>query len=313
MNLNIAIELCVVLFAGIAAVRWPIANQYHPMVFFSQLSKRLVARVNPDPSRAPSQLKLSGALTLVVWIAPWVLIAGLLRPMLEVSWLFDGLILYICLSAKALKQTHLQVAQALAGGHKLLAKDWLSDAVLRDVAPLSRAGICKASIESYGLNSLQQFFVPLFWFMLGNSIVALAVTLLLHFYQQSNPKMTACVHFSALLKQLVWFIVWPPSFLFTVLVLLFFAPSGFRNLAQYIQCPSRMLLFALSCKLKCQLSGPAIYQEQTRRFARISGHPMPQAGDISRAIKLIESIQLAGALMIVIILLGIMIFGLYPA
>ncbi|WP_017446087.1 cobalamin biosynthesis protein CobD/CbiB [Gayadomonas joobiniege] len=309
----VILELLIVLLAACAAWHLPLPLQYHPLVVFRALCQRLVKRVNPDPNRSEIQLKTSGVLAVTVFIGPWLLILFIFRQLVEFVWLFDFLILYFCLEPKPLHTGHQQVTNALTKQQKLLARDWLSEWVLRDVDRLSEVGIAKASIESYLLNIQQRFFAILFWYFVGGSLAALAVALIFCFYQQSNPKIDAFSTFSKPLAGIVQCLLWPVAVILSVLLLAVSKPTKLVDLSIWHFCPKRLLLHAGALLLNCQLSGPAFYCGEKRQSERFGAARLPQVADIQLLFKIMVRIQLVLLLIIVIILTGIMIFALYPA
>ncbi|MDD5205334.1 MAG: adenosylcobinamide-phosphate synthase CbiB [Desulfobacterales bacterium] len=83
------------------------------------------------------------------------------------SLLFGLFMAYSCLAIGDLLRHIKPVAAALEKGNPEEAKKFLSMTVGRDVAVLSREGICRAAIETLAENFVDGFLSPLFWYFAG--------------------------------------------------------------------------------------------------------------------------------------------------
>lgn len=123
--------------------------------------------------------KLAGicfALMLIVttWIlcALTLIVARTIHPSLGT--LFEIIIIYYSISTFSLKKAAMDVYQALTEHGLDSAKRKLAHIVGRDVEPLDREGVVRASIETVAENLVDGVISPLFWAGVGGAPLAMA-------------------------------------------------------------------------------------------------------------------------------------------
>ncbi|WP_440905573.1 cobalamin biosynthesis protein CobD/CbiB [Catenovulum sp. SX2] len=310
-------QVLVLALAAITARVLPVSVKYHPIFFFALVTYKLGEKVNPDPKRNSSQLVISGFMGLISAILPLLAIIWFYIPLVEFPLFVDWLILWLCLTDQSNWKAQLKVKQALDKQQKLLARDRLSDTVLRDVSKLSPMGVAKASIESMLLHSAYQYFAILFWYLLLGPLFVLFYRLLAVLQQSWNIKLPAFKHFSKSINFLFTLISYLPVRLFAWSILLFRAPvksffkmgKTLRQFDKQYRCGSFCLFYAMSHSLKRQLAGPLFYGEQKVNRPRIGDFPPPEAADIQHCRRIIKETAMIWWIVIVISSVVIMISG----
>ncbi|MER2493191.1 cobalamin biosynthesis protein CobD/CbiB [Catenovulum sediminis] len=306
-------QVAVLAAASIAALFWPVDNKYHPVYIYTVIAQRLGAKVNPDPARPATQLIISGTLALSASVIPPILMVWLFYPFVEFPLFLDWLILWLCINYQPCKIAQQKVAAALIKEQKNLARDRLSDWVLRKTDTLSAIGICKASIESLSLHALYGYFAVFFWYLVGGPLAVILLRLLFALQQSWNPKKSDFVVFAKPVSQLLKVLIWFPA---KLLMFSLLAPRSFKSMYKAIfntprACIALNLISAMADALKVQLAGPVIYQKDKVRRERVGLSTSPQCKDILNCSRLIKESMLIWWIVIVIIVSVIMILPYY--
>ena len=137
-------------------------RRWHPLVGFGRLAIALEQRAN----RGQDSI-VSGALGVLVLVAPWVLLAFWLSCVLEGAALFalQVLGLWWALGWRSLGEHARAVAGPLAAG--ALAREKVAYLVSRDAAQLDAPGVAAATTESVLENGADAVFASLFWFVVA--------------------------------------------------------------------------------------------------------------------------------------------------
>jgi adenosylcobinamide-phosphate synthase len=104
--------------------------------------------------------------TATIWLARW--------SHALVGWLLEVILIYYCLSARALLQAGWDVIHALASGGVTAGRLMVAHIVGRDVSRLDKTGVSRAALESVAENMVDGVIAPLFWAALGGAPWALA-------------------------------------------------------------------------------------------------------------------------------------------
>ncbi len=151
-------------------------NPYHPIRFIGSLCTGLEKFFRVI---LKNSLKLAGLLTWIVAVAVVYGISyGVLRVVGFVSWplaiIVSGIMIYFCISAKALKVEGLKVVGYILKDDIEGARKQLSYIVGRDTASLDKEAILKAVIETIAENMADGVIAPLFYAGLGGAPLAFA-------------------------------------------------------------------------------------------------------------------------------------------
>lgn len=276
----------------------PISSAIDPIAFFRFICDRMAVKVLPNTLQT-QQHYLSGALALVTLAIPAVVIVYLVSQFASYQWLFDAIVLYLCLQFSQHIKLHAQINRALLANKKQLAKDLLKPLVLRDTAMLSALGINKASIEMYTLRLVYQQAVVLFWFILLGPVAALAYRMCFEASQSWNIKLVQLKRFGYLSHVITTAFQWLPVRLFAVLLLavglsnrmlkdlkklfspnVFFGPSGGVTLA------------AVASALNKNMSGPVFYNDLKIHRVKFLHGDEPDPADAQKLLALGRSATL---------------------
>ena len=280
----------------------PISSHINPIAFFRFICKRMAHKVLPSTYQT-QQHYISGTLAWLSLIFPILAIAYIVSELASYSWLFSGIILYLCLQfsqeTKKLKRIH----SALLGNKKQLAKDYLSTSVLRDTQKLSTLGICKASIEMYILRLQYQQVVVLFCFAIAGPIAALFYRLSYEASQVWNVKLSKFTRFGAFSHFICRIIQFIPTRIFSLILNLMNAkliPKQMFGLSELSSPNGRFILYSTANAMRKTLDGPVYYKDIKVRRERAKMDFDVQIKDIKIFITLCTGAMLVYFLVILV-------------
>ncbi len=256
--------------------------KHDPLRFFRFYCHLLAKKVN-NPKHSTQQQSIAGLIAVFITLLPIIIILWLFEIFIEVTYLWQGFLLYIAFGAFDLGNTNQKLAQALVTKQTYVAKQLLSPWVLRDTENLSNLGLSKAAIEMQLLRTLQQNYVVGFIFLLIGPLAALSYRLMLEMHYSWNSKLPIFKYFGYYINEVINLCQWLPIRLFSFLLLattfgkntqLFWhlsKPYFFRLNNDFV-----ILLFALS--LEIRLGGVAMYEQKKLRknsFNDLAKQPEP--------------------------------------
>ena len=242
-----------------------------PLNYFNIYCQRLAGKVN-KASNSVQQQKVAGFISVLVTLIPILVLVMFFDFLVAMTWLWQGLVLYVSLGNLALSQRNKAIAKALAQQNKAKAKQLLTPFVLRDTEPLSPLGLCKASIEMQLLRSCQLLVCVSFYFLCFGTLGAIAMRLLFEMHYAWNIKLARFQHFGQFVSQLVKLLQWLPSRLFAYFLLL--ATTGKNFLlcwrlvrGKIFKLSNSLLLHLMALNIETRLSGVAMYTGSKLRKA----------------------------------------------
>lgn len=151
-------------------------NSYHPIRFIGSLCKKLEEFFR---EKFKENLKVAGLLTWVIAVAVvYAISEGILSFIGFFSWqlaiIASGIMIYFCISAKALKVEGLKVISYILKEDIEGARKQLSYIVGRDTMSLDREAILRAVIETIAENMADGVIAPLFYAGIGGAPLAFA-------------------------------------------------------------------------------------------------------------------------------------------
>lgn len=151
-------------------------NPYHPIRFIGALCKKLECFFR---QRFKDNLKTAGLLTWIIAVSAVYTISSLILWVIgSISWtlatIVSGIMIYFCISAKALKVEGLKVVAYLLKDDIEGARKQLSYIVGRDTMSLDKEAILRAVIETIAENMADGVIAPLFYAGLGGAPLAFA-------------------------------------------------------------------------------------------------------------------------------------------
>lgn len=131
--------------------------RWHPLVGFGNCAQWLEQRLNLGERRY-----LRGILGWALLVLPPTLIAVGLSIILP-AWLVAGVALYLALGARALQEHGMAVAEPLAKGDLVTARQRVSYLVSRETEEMDEEAIARATVESVLENGNDAIFGAIFW------------------------------------------------------------------------------------------------------------------------------------------------------
>ncbi len=288
MNYPIA---ALALTAGVALDWWfGEPRRFHPLVGFGNLAYRLEARLNPEPRRCLAAQRATGALALILLLAPLVVLAAWSERQGWLGTAAEVLLLYFALGHRSLHEHAEAVSAALAAGDADTARRAASMMVSRDSAAIDPV---PAATESVLENGNDGVFGTLFWFLVAGGAGALLFRLantLDAMWGYRTPRFKyfgwAAARFDDLL-----------NYVPARLTALTYAALGrtrqalacWREQAPAWDSPNAGPVMAAGAgALGVRLGGPARYQGEWHERPPLGKGEAPQAADIGNALRLVR-------------------------
>lgn len=258
-------------------------RRWHPLVGFGRLAGWLEGRLNRR--RLPA-----GLVAWLLAVAPWVALAGWLRPVAPFA--VDVALLYFALGARSLAEHAEAVARPLRQGRLDEARQRVGWMVSRDTAGLDESGVAKAGMESVLENGNDAIFGTLFWFAVlggpGALLFRLANTLdAMWGYRTERYNL-----FGRPAARIDDALNWLPARL-TALTYALLGRTGnalacWRQQAAGWESPNAGPVMAAGAgSLGVQCGGEAIYHGRRESRPPLGNGPPPTAADLDRAIALV--------------------------
>jgi adenosylcobinamide-phosphate synthase len=273
---------------------------HEPLRFFQFYCQKLSDKVN-KPQNSQNQQTIAGLVAIAVTLPPIIIILWMFESFVEVSLLWQGLLLYVAIGSFGITKINKDIAQALSTKQNAFAKQTLKPWVLRETEPLSGLGLSKSCIEMQLFRTLQQGYTVAFIFMTLGPLMAISYRLLLEMHYCWNTKLVVHRHFGLYSKYLVNLLMWLPVRIFSLLLL--FSSIGknfvlFWNLSRkhFFQLNNNIALLLLSLNLGVKLGGVAMYDDKTHakeKLRKMSFNDLsrqPQVTDILHANRKIHSV-----------------------
>ena len=261
--------------------------------FFKFYCQRLADKVN-KATNSPRQNNMSGLIAILVTLVPIVVILWLFETLIEVVWLWHGLLLYFSLGYIGVSKSNKRIAKELVANNTYQAKQLISPLLLRETQQLSPLGISKACIEMQLLRSSQLLVCVGFYYLFFGPLAAVTFRLLLEMHYAWNIKSQRYQYFGAAANHIVKILQWLPSRLFALLLLLGIVTQNTLlcwrlTRGKFFQLGNSLLLHTLALGLEIKLGGVAMYNGQKLRKNSFNDHArQPQATDIIHASKRIN-------------------------
>lgn len=283
--------LCAVLAVGLD--RWlGEPRRWHPLVGFGRVAAGLERRWNRG-SRARRRVVGLIAVALLV-LGPALAVLLLMQQLLlPIALLLHVVLLAFALGARSLHDHLRPIAQALARGDLPAARDLTSRIVSRDTAQAAPADLAKAAVESALENGNDAVFGALWWFALFGGPGALAFRLantLDAMWGYRSERFEAYGWAAARLDDAL---NWVPA----RLTALSYALLGrtreawrcWRRQAPQWPSPNAGPVMASGAgALGLALGGAAVYDGQVEQRAPLGEGRPAEAGDIRRALRLVD-------------------------
>ena len=268
----------------------PLASSIDPIAVFRFICDRMGNKVLPKAQQT-SQHYISGTLALVVLVLPILIVTYLVASIASYPFMFNILILYVCLQFSSQQKACVNIYTALQKQKPELAKALLTPHVLRDTDTLSVVGIAKASIEMFILRITYQQVVTIFCFVISGPVGSLGYRLCYEAQQSWNRKHEQFDRFGFFAHYLCSLIQFLPVRLFTLLLLLMSINTN--SIKHLLNLFNRSLLFGsngafllatASKVIHRNMSGAVKYQRIKRRRPKFMRKGEPTASNIPEMI-----------------------------
>ena len=261
--------------------------------FFQLYCQRLADKVNKS-SNSPRQNNMSGLIAVLVTLIPIAVILWLFETLIEVIWLWHGLLLYFSLGYIGTSKNNKRIAKELVANNTYQAKQAIAPFLLRATEKLSPLGISKACIEMQVLRSSQLLVCVGFYYLFFGPLAAVIFRLLLEMHYAWNIKKERYQYFGASANHIVKLLQWLPSRLFAIILLLGIVTKNTLlcwrlTRGKFFQTGNSLLLHILALGLEIKLGGVAMYNGNKLRKDSFNDQArQPQATDIIHASKRIN-------------------------
>jgi len=153
--------------------------RHHPIRFMGKAIEIVEPRFRRLSKKLPMGLTTAGGLFAITLILmTWGTAEGVLSLARQihsgVGIGLEVLMIYFCISAKALESAAMEIHGILVEGDLKRAKEKLSLIVGRDVRDLSREGVARATVETVAENLVDGVIAPLFFAALGGGPLVMA-------------------------------------------------------------------------------------------------------------------------------------------
>lgn len=261
-------------------------GRYHPLVGFGRLVIRLENRLN-DHSRH------RGLIAWALLVLPFTAAAAWLESLPVIGGAAAILLLYLALGGRSLTEHADRVAEALEGGELERARTLVGGLVSRETADMDEAAVARAAAESVLENGNDAVFGTLFWFMVAGApgvvLYRLANTLDA-MWGYRTPRFNRFGWAAARVDDLLNII--PARLTAASYALLGATRSAiacWRSQGATWESPNAGPVMAAGAgALNLQLGGPALYHGAMKARPVLGKGVAPSAGDIRRAIALVQ-------------------------
>ena len=277
----------------------------HPLVAFGRWVNVVEARLN-HASLRPSVARLRGVLAVAALLAPFTLLSALAIHIPFMATAVEVLLLYLALGGQSLAQHARRVLRALNAGDLPSARECVGRMVSRDTSAMQDTDVARATIESVLENGNDAVFGALFWFVLAGASGAVLYRLtntLDAMWGYRTPRYRyfgwAAARFDDLLNLF-------PARLTALTYALLGHTAHARRCWQTQGChwesPNAGPVMAAGAgALGVRLGGPAYYHGALKQRPALGTDTPPVAGDIERAIRLVQQ---GGLLWLILLLIG---------
>jgi len=264
----------------------------HPLVGFGRLAGLGERALYGSGQRPAWEMRLRGTLALLGLTLPPVLLTCWLATLPYGGWL-ELVGLYLCLGRRSLQQHLWAIARPLARGDLEQARRLTARIVSRDTEQLDETGLARAAVESTLENGHDALFATLFWFAVAGLPGALLHRLCNTLDAMWGYRTTQYLHFGWAAARSDDLLGWLPA----RLTALSYCLSGhwrkgwrcWRNQAERHDSPNAGPVMAAGAgALLLRLGGATRYQGQLRQRPRFGCGAEPCAGDIARALQLLD-------------------------
>ncbi|NRD72957.1 cobalamin biosynthesis protein [Shewanella sp. VB17] len=155
----------------------PLPRTIQPLAWFNLLGRELAKKVNRR-GRSHTQQTIAGTLSTLLLVIPFWAIITFLLQLADFPWLFEFIILYVCLNDENFNLIAKEINHAIKHEDKVLAREILAPWLSRDTKELTIIGLRKATIEKLVTTPVYGTAACVLFFILGGAPLVLAARML---------------------------------------------------------------------------------------------------------------------------------------
>ncbi len=158
------ITLIIILFAIVLDRLFPDRGRMRPFVWYEDWVRSVEQRFNAGTrgQGLAAVLVAVGPVVLGVFLARYILS----RVSYSLVYVFDILVLYLCLDLYRLTRTAVAVSESLDSGDLLMAASHLETMICKTPSDITEPAIAQATVEAVLKQANTRVMAPLFWFIL---------------------------------------------------------------------------------------------------------------------------------------------------
>lgn len=262
-------------------------RRFHPLVGFGNYAAWLERRLNVGASR------VRGVLTWLLAVLPFVALVAMLWRQPALRFAVDVLALYFALGLQSLSEHAQRIALALQANNLPLARQRVAEIVSRDTSAMQHEDVARAGVESALENGNDAVFGALFWFALLGAPGAILFRLANTLDAMWGYRTKRFLHFGWAAARLDDVLNFIPARL-TALTYALLGKTAtalrcWRVQARAWDSPNAGPVMASGAgALQVRLGGAAQYHGAIEQRPALGAGELPQGGDISRAMALVQ-------------------------
>ncbi|MCL1123127.1 cobalamin biosynthesis protein [Shewanella surugensis] len=267
----------------------PLPRNMQPIVWFGILAKKLSKRTSHNNCSAFQQI-IAGILSSLLLLLPFFALALFLTHSVGFPWIFEFIILYICLNDANFKLVAEEVCVSIAQKDKLRARALLHPWLTRNTFVLSFDSLSKATIEKLITAPVYGVVATIAFYSLGGAPLVLLARMIKQLeltWPCFNPKYQYFGRSSYLIGNIVFFI---PTLLWSFSLAIQGGPQSLLTFVRpRVKGVPRGYIYVCEIGarvLNIELSGPMTFGSNCIALPKIKYGPVPDHHDIKRAILL---------------------------
>jgi len=267
-------------------------KRWHPLVGFGRLVGWLEQRLwRADSTELTARLR--GVLGVALLVIPLSVCVFYLSQFAWLGTAFGVLVLYLAIGGRSLALHAMQVRDALRENDMVKARAMTGRLVSRDTRRLNETQIAKATVESVLENGCDAVFAALFWFVIAGAPGVVLYRLVNTLDAMWGYRNARYLHFGWAAARLDDVLNFIPARLTALTYALLGefqkAMRCWRHQAYSWKSPNAGPVMAAGAgALSLQLGGAATYHGEQQQRPLLGLDKPPQAGDIPRAVNLVN-------------------------
>ena len=284
-------------------------QSWHPLIWFGNWANYCRRTWQVSLSASPALQRLNGVMAWSLAVLPCAMVLTLILWMLPswLEWLLGTVVLYFTIGWQSLREHAIAIAKPLHDQDLTTAREAVGRIVSRDTSQLDETQIAKASMESVLENGSDAVFAPIFWFLVLGPFGAVLYRLSNTLDAMWGYKKPDLLHFGWCAARIDDVLNFIPARLVVLTYALFGRSKRALHCAWYQgrgwKSPNAGPVMAAGAgALQVSLGGTAIYFGEAQQRPTLGEGPDPKAGDLDRAVELVDKGVYLWALLILVLI-----------